>query len=102
MVTLIFIADPRSGQVQVKKVIFRNSKFSFQNIPTLSSFVSVFQKNVICFDVQQLQMPNIAFQKVPSSPLTGFWAIAQPKKDVALKPCMRVVSMHLHNMYSLF
>ena len=58
MVTLIFISDTRSGQVQVKKVKFETQKI-FSKHTYLVQFLSQDSKNIICFDVRQLEMPKI-------------------------------------------
>ena len=70
MVTLFFISDPRSSQGQVKKVKFRDLKNIFETYlycPVLSQD----SKNVICFDMRQLEIPKIAIQK--SDVITFTW-----------------------------
>ena len=64
-----------SGQ---RRSNFETQKFLFKtclSCPVLSQD----SKKVICFDVGQLEMPKMRFKKVTSSPLPGFWAIAQPE-----------------------
>ena len=76
IVTIIFIFDQRSCQVQVKKVKFRNWKKYFLNILILSSFVSWFQK---CHLVWRPTIGNAnnEIKNVTPSPLPDFWVIAQ-------------------------
>ena len=70
MVTLIFTSDLWSGQM-------------VQFLLNLSSFVSGFEKNVICFVVRLLEIPKIEFQK--SDIITHTWFVGHctaKNKDV--------------------
>ena len=62
MVTLIFISDPRLGQVQVKKSNFEIQNFlleTYLSCPVLSQD----SKSAICFEVRELEMPKMRFKK---------------------------------------
>ena len=101
MVTLIFISDPRPGHVRVKNVKFRSSKFSFKNIPILSSFVAGFQ-NVICFNVRLFEIPKIAFQK--GDVITFTWILCHctaKKEDIGSKLSTLVVGIQLKTINSV-
>ena len=71
------------GHCQVKLSQIK-SNFQFQIFGHKHTYLVHFclriKKNVIWFDERQLEMPKIAFQKVMSSPLSGFLTIAQPQK----------------------
>ena len=79
--TLIFIADPRSGKVQVKKGQVSKLKiFSLTNTYLVQFYLRI-QKMSLVLTQDNYKFTKIGFKKVTSSPLPGFWAIAKPKKD---------------------
>ena len=87
MVILIFIFDPRKGQVQVKLGEIR-SNIKIQKFLT-KIFLSCAElsqdaENVIYFYVRQLEMPKIVFQICDVITFTCFLAIAQPKTKILL------------------
>ena len=87
VVILIFIFDPRKGQVQVKLGEIR-SNFKIQKFLT-KIFLSCAElsqdaENVIYFYVRQLEMPKIVFQICDVITFTCFLAIAQPKTKILL------------------
>ena len=106
MVTLIFIFDPRSGQVQVKKIKFRNSKISFQIMPILSSFVSRFQKCRLFWRATIIDAKKITVQKLTSSRLPGFWPIAKPEMKrlawILLHGCWYIFVYYIFRFLDIF
>ena len=77
MVTLIFRFDPRSGNVQVKNgQILKHKNFLLKHTYLVQFCLR--NPKMPFFEVLQLEMPKNAIQKVTSSPLAGFWAIAHP------------------------
>ena len=86
MVTLIYIFDPRSEQVMFKKGQISKLRNYFLKHAYLVQFGLRIQKNVICFDVRQLEIPRNAIQKSDVITLTWFLrhCIAR-NKDIILK-----------------
>ena len=84
MVMLIFIFDPRKGQVPVKLGEIR-SNIKIQKFLTISC-AKLYQdaRNVIYVYLRQLEMPKLVFQICDVITLTRFFAIAQPKTKILL------------------
>ena len=63
----------------------------------VSSVLSQDSKNVICFHVEQLQMPKIMFPKKWRHDffLFFFFNCTAKNRDIPLKLCMRVVYVYL-------
>ena len=83
MVILIFIFDPRKGQVQVKLGEIR-SNIKIQKLLT-KIFLSCAElsqdaENVMYFYVRQLAMPKIAFQICDVITFTCFWPLHSQKQ----------------------
>ena len=98
--------DQREGQCQVKLCQIR-SNFQIQNFLTknmpIFPVLSQNPKNVIHFHVHQLEIQKMGFKKSYVIILTRFLGYFTAKnKDIALKFCMRVVSMYLDDIYSGF
>ena len=70
MVTLVFIFDPRSDQISIKRWDF---EARFLNICLSSLVLSQDSKDVVCFHVRQLEMPKSLLKQVTSAPLPGFF-----------------------------
>ena len=89
--------DVRSQQVNLGQ--FSKFEFLTKNMPILSSFLMI-PKNLVYFDVHQLEMPKSAFQKVKLPHLPVFFYHRTAKsKDIALKFGMCVVCLQLNNIY---
>ena len=82
MVTFMSKCGPMKGQYQVRLFQIRwNSQFSSQKW-LYCLVLSQDSKSGTYFYVRQQEMPEIAFQKVISSPLPVLWAIAQTKARI--------------------
>ena len=105
MVTCISTFDWRkrfdSGQTILNYAKLPNSKISFKNMLTLSSFVSGFQKSHL-FLCKTIRNAKKAFQKVTSSLFPCFVNSTAKNNDTALKFGMYVVRMWVYNIYSGF
>ena len=100
MMALIFICDPRSGHVQVKKGQISKLKNFFSK--NMSSFFPDSQ-NVTCFDVRQLQMPKNAIQR--SDVITFAWFFGHCKarnKGISLKFCTLIVGLYFYTFILFF
>ena len=83
MMTLIFIFDERSGQVQVKT---QNFEFQFLIIPILFSFVLRFQKcNFLTWTIRNAKN---TIQKSDVITLLSYGAIAQPEIKILASNCV--------------
>ena len=71
MVALIFIIDSRSIQVKVKESQISKLKKNPLRHTYIVQFCLSIPKNVICFDVRQLEMPKNVIQE--SDVITFSW-----------------------------
>ena len=91
MVAFIFTFDPRSGHVQVKNGQILKVKIFFKKTYLFCSVLSQDSKNVICFVVQQFEIPKIDFQKYDVITINRFLGHFTAKnKDIGLKVCTTV------------
>ena len=68
---IYFLILPRKGQGQANLGLISKFQIFLQKRLVLASFVSGFQKRIY-FHARRLDMPNVLFSKVTSSPLLGF------------------------------
>ena len=72
-----------SGQTRSNKIKLQNSKFSYQNMPIMCSFIPGFPKSHY-FYVRQLEIPKNAFKTCDVILFTCFLAITLPKTKILL------------------
>ena len=101
MVTFIFRFDTRKGQTRSKKLNFQNQNLLLKHAYLVQFCLRIPQMSFI-FTYGSQKCQKLPFKKVTSSHLPVFLAIAQPKKNIALKFCICVVCKKLYNMYFFF
>ena len=102
MAKFIFKFNLRIGQCQVKlgeiKANFKNQNFLTEvclSCPVLSPY----SKNVIYFDVRQLEMPKITFPKSVVINSVFFYHCTAKNKDIASKFVMRRLHVVLQHIF---